>query len=267
MLDDGNWEEIYEECVASDATELEGSGTVARSAIGRLLGFESPARTGASDYLGGNTIFLFGPAAPADEEPLICRENALIAGLNLRSGALPTSAGQTQVDLCYYSNIHGKLLTEEQGLSAIDIDWLVVKNRRTKVMMAQQGVNARILENPAACFFNADFNLVQLAVSDLLLAGARHVKVLRADLMLSKGRAEGYYPEAIAATYAKDVAFSRSSVVHDPATQYNLLCNLFKRRRITGDQRFNEVMSLGCKRYMSKLQAIYAPSIAGRSQR
>lgn len=267
MLDDGEWEQVYERCSGSDITMLQRNQAVSvKRSIGKLLGTENSETDGSDDFcdqVAGRVVVLLGPAAAELELPGPNGANPLFAGLNLRSGAIPSGLGAIGADISYYSNVHGKLVADEKSLSGIDIDWFVVKNRRTQERMARDGVHARILENPGVIFFNADFNLIPLAVTDLLLAGAHQVHVSCADLMLSKDRTEGYYPDEIAAAYRADSAFSRSSVVHDPATQYNLLWNLFKRRRITGDKRFNEVMSLGCKEYMNQLQTMYAPSIAG----
>jgi len=78
--------------------------------------------------------------------------------------------------------------------------------------------------------------------------------------MLTVKKVSGYYPCPIDEMYGKDdkiELFLNGSVLHDRVTQYSLLNNLWKSNCIDGDQRFFEVMNIGCEEYMRQLQIIY----------
>ena len=104
--------------------------------------------------------------------------------------------------------------------------------------------------------FNTGYTALPKAVIDILRFKPAHVKIFHADFMLTVDREVGYKPS----TWTEDMrAFFLEicSKRHDPVTQFYIMKNLCASRVISGDKRFDEVISLSPQQYMKELDKIY----------
>ena len=109
-------------------------------------------------------------------------------------------------------------------------------------------------------FYNGILNMGPIAALDMALHSSSPPKIYHMDLMLTVRRFEGYYPDSFdrGSDELLVAVFNRSTVSHDPVTQYRLFERLWTSGRILGDGRFDEVMTLGCEEYMKQLQFSYS---------
>jgi len=121
-------------------------------------------------------------------------------------------------------------------------------------------VSIRRLMSFDGLVYNGILNMGPIAVLDMALHSSSPPKIYHMDLMLTVRRFGGYYPDS----FGRDsdevlvAVFNRSTVMHDPVTQYRIFQRMWKSGRVSGDKIFEEVMSLGCEEYMKQLQSSYS---------
>ncbi|KAF5083754.1 hypothetical protein DSECCO2_85560 [anaerobic digester metagenome] len=107
-------------------------------------------------------------------------------------------------------------------------------------------------------FFNLSLMAIPNIIMDLLRFDPKKISIFHADLMLSVGTIPQYLPKDFEyANSMKKYFLMTISRSHDPVTQYWILHELWKNGKFEGDNRFNEIMSLGELEYMKQLQKIY----------
>ncbi len=226
--------------------------------------FDNDADCEFLDYVSNKSIAVVGPsitdsddAEEIDSFDRVVRINYTASG----KGCDPVYNG-TRCDITYFNGEQGKyFISMNNFVIPDDLTWLVFRSleSREKFQKIQDKKISRILINYCKLFFNGSFNMIPNCIFDLLHFTPSKIKVFHADLMLSVRRFPGYYPDSFDYDNEKRMIelFCRGSVSHDPATQYLALQNLWNSKRIEGDERFNEVMQLGCEEYMLQLQNIY----------
>lgn len=107
--------------------------------------------------------------------------------------------------------------------------------------------------------FHGTYNMVPLAILDLLSSGYGPVSVFNVDLMLSVDRETGYYPDDFKRTERETLKrlFREGSAIHDPVTQFVLLKRLMIEKWLVPDDELKKVLNLNAAEYMCELQKGY----------
>ena len=144
----------------------------------------------------------------------------------------------------------------------IGIKYACLKNHEYVGNLADSNseVSIRKLMSFDGLFYNGILNMGPIAALDMAFHSSSPPKIYHMDLMLTVRRFGGYYPDSFGrgSDELLVAVFNRSTVSHDPVTQYRLFERLWKSGRIFGDKRFEEVMTLGCEEYMRQLQLSYS---------
>ena len=106
--------------------------------------------------------------------------------------------------------------------------------------------------------FYSSFNLLPLALLDILETNVKIIKIFHADLFLTKNRTLNYYPSA----FKKHRSILPKLVIesfldHDPMMHHKFLKNIYNNDKIIGDTKFDQVMKLDTHEYLKRLEEIY----------
>ncbi len=223
------------------------------------------------EYVASRSVAVVGPAPAGacsadeiDSHDRVVRLNFGESG----KGCDPCSRG-LRSDVTYFNHEFARRLFEAGMPIPEELKWVVFRGPswKTKYSAAfgRAHVTARGFDvSPNMCLFNGDFNAIPNVVLDLLRFDSYSVKVFHADLMLTVQRFAGYhwwadcsFDQGVDEQIRLIENYLRSFVFHDPVTQYVLLSNLWEAGRVVGDERFTEVMRLGCEEYMRQMQTVY----------
>lgn len=222
-------------------------------------------RSGFGDYLACKSIAIVGPAPTEamdadeiDSHDLVVRLNHSHEG----KGIDPKHKG-LRTDITCFNGEQGKsFLYERSGVLPPEVTWGCFKSLR-----AADSVNNKNSEKYARAHvrfrqsFHGIFNMMPIVAMDLALFPAYYLKIYHSDLMLTVRRQKGYYPESFNrpdVIAGMQQIFRRSSINHDPIQQYRILNSLWCNERITGDERFVQVMEMGLDEYLYELERVYA---------
>ena len=88
------------------------------------------------------------------------------------------------------------------------------------------------------------------------------MKVFNCDLMLTADRISNYYPSNmyLLNNYSQ-MNWLQGAAGHDMILQYQILNSFFKKTHIEGDTVFNNVMNIGLKKYLSKMEENHSDGI------
>jgi hypothetical protein len=167
-----------------------------------------------------------------------------------------------KVDISYFNGEQVKSLGFNNGIFILDeLKYSCFKGSRAFSNFIKIGSKAshREMTNFNNLLFHGTYNLIPLAVMDLLLYSPFKIKIFHSDLMLTKERHQGYYSYDLLDRSQSEVnsKFRLSTITHDPIAQYKLLKTLYDQNKIYGDGVFNGVMSMGEVSYSKELQEKY----------
>jgi len=204
-------------------------------------------------YVNKQSIAIVAPSNLSSQSGKEIDSTDVVVRFNCRE-VIPEAENESRgnrVDVSYYAEAGVNLLTESNQSTLPDgITFAIFKNVSNADNIATSATKRQLMDY-SKFLFHGSLHAVPNAVLDLLEYQPRSIKVFNADLMLTKDRFKGYRPDSFI------TQFSKNSVIHDPALQYLILNQLWKKDIISGDVRFTEVMSLGLDEYMTQLQDTY----------
>ena len=294
LLEDGRYGEYRD--YLEHASNEDGEATKAFRGLNHLYSIINEGNAAGFDWLSrqdtgldesfrrfveGKTIAVVGPAKTAckdaeeiDSFDVVVRCNYKEQGI----GVDPEIKGM-RCDVTYFNSQQARHFLSQTSIRwPPEVSWIVCKSSgmvspmERKVAESLRSDSAsvrgpssvphtRSLIRICSSLFNSTLNAIPNVVLDLLRFKPTMIKVFHADLMLTVDRQHGYIPKTWGWDGEMAKVFLRSSSKsHDPVTQYWVLNALWSNGCIHGDSRFDEVMSLGEREYMRRLQQIYGQS-------
>ena len=102
--------------------------------------------------------------------------------------------------------------------------------------------------------FYSSLSFLPLVLLDILEAKVKRIKIFHSDMFLTINRSPGYYPKEFNLGQKIDL---KSFLDHDPMSQHEILKKLYSHKKITGDNKFDQVMKLDTYEYLKKLEETY----------
>jgi hypothetical protein len=235
----------YISLMAGDDTAIESANTWA-----------SVNDPGFGKFIAGKRIALVGPVATTHANGSEIDSQDLVVKFGYRGG-LQGCDRQTQgerVDIAYYNNTQAENLSKADYKAVFSsLRWAVFHNRKGISRYPKTLQNLRHLTSLQWFLPDTHFNAGPNAVVDMLRFRPEAIRVFNTDMMLSSGRFSGYrQPDD------KPTDYTRSFIkTHDPILQYQTMRRLWTCGYLSGDERFDEVMSMGLTRYLTELQNAY----------
>jgi hypothetical protein len=119
-----------------------------------------------------------------------------------------------------------------------------------------KNLSGRSLERVDKVLFYGSLTALQNIIFDLSRYNPKEIFLYHFDVMLTKERIKGYYPEI-----NKDKEFHLKMIKcfpeHDPVTNFLVTKSFWKQGFLKGDYRFEEVMKMNTKDYMKNMQKMY----------
>jgi hypothetical protein len=218
------------------------------------------------EYVNHKSVAIVGPAKTNEQDAKEIDSFDIVIRLNHKDkniGIDPFIKGE-KCDISYFNVEHTQIALENNLTNwSPSLVWAIFNNNETvkkvekKLCAKSYGTKLRIRNAKYnLTSFNTGYTALPKAVIDILRFKPAHVKIFHADLMLTVDREVGYKPS----TWTEDMrAFFLEicSKRHDPVTQFYIMKNLCASRVISGDKRFDEVISLSPQQYMKELDKIY----------
>lgn len=161
---------------------------------------------------------------------------------------------------CFSSEQKSAFLNERHGILPAEITWACFKgaNAASVVQTKNEKKYCRSFIMFEDMNFHGALNMIPLVALDLACFQCAFIKIFHADLMLTAARVAGYYPESLSKDGKMKSTFRRGSISHDPTLQYLTLNKLWRNKKLSGDQRFEQVMEMGLDNYLVELEKVYA---------
>lgn len=231
-------------------------GVLSRSQNNSSPGFVSsaePVDLAFGRDIEGKRVALVGPAPSSVTQGTDIDSHDVVVKFSYRGGEKgrdPETQGQ-RLDVSYYNNTQAKALSESDFDSVLKtLHWGVCINRKGRSHFPDDYPNIRKLTSFQWLLLDTHFNAGPNAVLDLLRFNPSGIRVFNTDLMLSAGRFSGYR-----LAKSKPIDYTRSFIkTHDPVLQYQIMKQLWDNGLISGDARFDDVMSMGVRKYLQQLQ-------------
>lgn len=233
------------------------------------------------DYVSGKKIAVVSPAKTVQQDAVEIDSYDRVVRCNYKEqgAGIDSKAKGLRCDISYIAESPAKSLFGQEAVNfPREIKWIICRSKRTADKFINffdsfrfdgdsciRTIRTRsINESSNRVFFQGWLNAVPHIATDLLRFNPSSIFIFHADLMLSIERDSQYSLRVwrIEDYKMKEVFLRLSSYCHDPVVQYWILHALWMRKKIKGDERFEEVMSMGEREYMRQLQCVYGS--AGR---
>lgn len=215
-----------------------------------------------SAYLNNKTIALVGPAAIKDKYALEIDSNNIVCRLNYSysgKGTDSISKGlKTDITIFNGQNANS-FLKNFNGILADELSWSCFKGNRMAKLIQKKNNHKRVRALTTMfddIIFHGSLNLIPIAAMDFAQFNPSKIKIYHTDLMLTVLRQKGYDSNSYNLN-DKKLEFKKSSVTHDPIVQFFILNRLWENHKITGDNKFNNIMKKGLDSYLQQLEFIY----------
>lgn len=219
-----------------------------------------PSSTFFTKLIHGKRLALVGPASKEINSGATIDAFDLVVKFNYKGGAKgcdPIIQGQ-RIDISYYNLEQSRFFAKQDYLPVFNsLAAIVFIKKKGGTFFKEKLEHMRSIVRLDWLLVDSELNVGPNAMLDCIAAGANEVTIFNTDLMLTKGRDDGYRPAG-----APPINYLRSFVkTHDPVMQYQFFRHAWNAGLIKGDQRFCEVMEMGLENYISELQLVHgAPS-------
>jgi len=221
-------------------------------------------------FIQGKSIAIVGPAKSLNNDAKEIDSYDIVVRCNYKEEGIGVDnlIKGVRCDISYYNGTNVKyLMASNLQNFPKNIDWIVFdKEYRHEILkkkFKELGINNKyrfkLLNRANKYLFNGRPNAIPNIVYDLLLHKPAQIKIFHADFMLTVGRSKGYFAGIMPKDFNRKKKELRSiSRNHDPISQFRFMKNLYNKNLIEGDKRFEEVINLSTKEFMTQLNEIYA---------
>jgi hypothetical protein len=211
---------------------------------------------GRSVAIVGPSETLYNDAAEIDSYDIVVRLNYTNEGKNLDK----VKKGE-KVNISYFNGEQiDFILKVGKGKLPSDLKIACVKgiSRAEKLQKVNSDIIFRDISKSNLFTFHSSFNLLPLALLDILRFNIKCIKIFHTDLFLSKRRASGYYPKEFNRVENNTNRIHKESFLdHDPMMQHKFLKSIFSCEKISGDAEYERVVSLNSFKYLEELEDNY----------
>ena len=217
------------------------------------------------EILNNKSVAIVGPAESDSNDASEIDSFDIVVRLNYTNTGANLSQFNTgvKIDISYFNGEQIDYLIANNN-SKLPNDLKVAcikdnnKSRKNKVEKANPKKIIKRIANYNMLNFYSSFNLLPLALLDILETNVKIIKIFHADLFLTKNRTLNYYPSA----FKKHKSILPKLVIesfldHDPMMHHKFLKNIYNNDKIIGDTKFDQVMKLDTHEYLKRLEEIY----------
>ena len=216
------------------------------------------------------TVLVYGPGPTDDGLDPNLRDvpvaRVLMPGVSWDSG---TDLAGNRVDLAYANGQStawlASLSPEELQDVVTHSRTVILKGRGTRSVRVQSLATNVYLSIPRPSMLDGSLNMAPIMIWDLLSRGCVHIHVIGASFFLG---AQAYRSDHLRVFpgQGRSNAFGSlgnkfercfSLAHHGPASNRQVVLNLLRTKRITGDTLFRKALSLSAMEYLSELDAAY----------
>lgn len=209
-----------------------------------------------ADSVSGRSISLVG-AAPAkepsgnniDSEDLVVRIN---------SNKLPIGVDfvGSRVDIVYVRSERGRYIIRnlEEYIEGQNSNNILYRFKNRRELRAFPLETASLSTNFDDVFAYGPLNAVQAALLDLLVHGARRVRIYNTDFNLTPNTSSNYRPGEL-----KPVEYSKIFASHPPHTSFSVCQALYSLGLIDGDSEFCRLMRMELPEFLTLMETRHRP--------
>ena len=215
-------------------------------------------------FVENKKIVIVGPSPTDNKDGYEIDKADIVIRTNYIKGD-PITKG-SRVDISYFNRETTEDIIEN-GFSqwSSGISWIVAKvmgqvesifKRLSSEGIDIEYLNGRSLERVDKVLFYGKLTAIQNIILDLLRYNPKEIFLYHFDIMLTKERINGYYPNI-----NKENEFHLKMIkcfpTHDPVTNFLIMQSFWKKGFIKGDLGFEEVMKLDARDYMNHMENKY----------
>lgn len=217
-------------------------------------------------YVNNKSIAIVGPSLSLGTYGHEIDEHDIVVRLNHTSHLHhdPTKGGR-RTNISYFSGIHAHCLAADNDHLHESLEWAVFKSLKDGEKLSTRSQKLRSLTFLYKSEFS-EFNLIPLAILDLLRFKPASIKLFGVDLYICKLSPASYMPKSYylycpseRRSSPQDRTFSivNGFLQHDPISQYLFLYRMVRSSLIIGDKIFMDIMMRGIKQYALDLESVY----------
>lgn len=160
--------------------------------------------------------------------------------------------------ISYYNSEASRKILNMDKVFFVDLDFIVFKSIEHKFQrILFKNNKCRSVFPAEMIFYNAQPNMLQVVLFDLLYFNPSEIKIFNFNFFLAtKAYKEGYKIEGTG--HDEKLKLWKSFAVHNIISQYEFSKLLYDRSIIKADDEGSYVLSLGLDNYIDKFQAIYS---------
>jgi hypothetical protein len=209
------------------------------------------------DVISGKNVAIVGGAPSEVKNGIEIDEFDLVARINVNSTqTLGADKLGNRCDIVYIRGERGELIINRpSNYFSLDPSGLSVYRVKLKKHLEAfpKNINASLVTNFDEVFDYGHLNAVQSAVLDLLVHGASSIKIYNVDFNLSGASFSGYRPNNLAS-----VQYEKIFASHPPHPQFKLFKQLHMLGVLSGDDKFESIISLSLEEFILKCDERWA---------
>ncbi len=218
-----------------------------------------------ADFVENKSIAIVGPAPTNSLDANKIDSHDIVVRLNHsydQKGTDSRCKGMRTDITCFNGEQTDALMSELSGKLPSEVTWACFKPPADIDFIQKQNPSKKIrshisFHEAQSTQFHGFFNMMPIVALDFSLFKARSINIYHTDLMLTLNRQSGYYPSSFDYDHKMREIFLVGSVLHDPIQQYLIFSRLLSAKKISGDDRFIEVITMGLENYLLELEKIY----------
>ena len=215
-----------------------------------------------SEFINSRKIAIVTPGSSKNNDGKEIDSYDIVVRFNkINTSDIDTQRYGHKINITYTNNENTRAILDSlrKGVS-ITSNFICFRSKRYFASFpkdTKEHKNIRFIDNYNNLCFHQSFNLLQLALLDILFNGTpEEVKIYKSDIMLSFARAENYlYPGHPA---AKDGIRSFNFSKHDPISNFIFLKNFYHIGLFKADKRMEKVLDMSVSKYCQEMQKIYS---------
>ena len=215
--------------------------------------------------LQNKTVAIVGPSETDNEDAIEIDSYDIVVRLNYTETGknLDNIKKGLRADISYFNGEQiDYLIKNNDGKLPYDLKVACIKDngnlRKAKLKKANPEKIIKVITNYNLLTFYSTFNILPLAVFDILSTDVKKIKIFHSDLFLTRKRSAGYFPS----TFKREKNMSKniqkdSFLNHDPMMHHEFLKKIYINDKILGDEKFDKVMKLETYDYLKELEDVF----------